>query len=128
MGIISWIILGLIAGFIASKIVNKTGSGMTMDIALGVIGAIVGGFLASFLGIGGVTGVNIGSIVIAVIGAVIVLLDLPRGRLAGLTPNRQSAALHRAADRSSSLLASIHPSTAPSPRIARFQNGARVLR
>ena len=69
MGIFSWIILGLIAGFIASKIVNKTGSGMTMDIALGVIGAIVGGFLASFLGIGGVTGVNIGSIIIAVIGA-----------------------------------------------------------
>jgi len=53
MGIISWIILGLIAGFIASKIVNKTGSGMLMDIALGVIGAIIGGFLASFLGIGG---------------------------------------------------------------------------
>src|SRR3984885_5498253 len=74
MGILSWIILGLIAGFIASKIVNKTGSGMTMDIALGVIGAIVGGFLASFLGIGGVTGVNIGSIIIAVIGAVVVLL------------------------------------------------------
>jgi uncharacterized membrane protein YeaQ/YmgE (transglycosylase-associated protein family) len=74
MGILSWIILGLIAGFIASKIVNKTGSGMMMDIALGVIGAIVGGFLASFLGIGGVTGVNFGSIIIAVIGAVVVLL------------------------------------------------------
>lgn len=64
----------LIAGFIASKIVNKTGSGMLMDIALGVIGAIVGRFLASLLGIGGVTGVNIGSIIIAVIGAVVVLL------------------------------------------------------
>jgi uncharacterized membrane protein YeaQ/YmgE (transglycosylase-associated protein family) len=47
---------------------------MLMDIALGVIGAIVGGFLASFMGIGGVTGVNIGSIIIAVIGAVVVLL------------------------------------------------------
>ena len=45
-----------------------------MDIALGVVGAIVGGFLASLLGIGGVTGVNIGSIIIAVIGAVVVLL------------------------------------------------------
>jgi uncharacterized membrane protein YeaQ/YmgE (transglycosylase-associated protein family) len=74
MGILSWIVLGLIAGFIASKIVNKTGSGMTMDIALGVVGAIVGGFLASFLGIGGVTGFNFGSIIIAVIGAVVVLL------------------------------------------------------
>ena len=77
MGVISWIILGLIAGFIGSKIVNKTGSGMFMDIALGVVGAIVGGFLASLLGIGGVTGVNIGSIIIAVIGAVVVLEARP---------------------------------------------------
>jgi uncharacterized membrane protein YeaQ/YmgE (transglycosylase-associated protein family) len=70
MGILSWIILGLIAGFIASKLVNKTGSGLTMDIALGVVGAIVGGFLADLvLGIG-VTGVNI---TISVIGAVLVL-------------------------------------------------------
>ena len=73
MGIISWIILGLIAGWIASKIVNKTGSGMFMDIALGVVGAIVGGILARPLRDGGVTGVNIWSIIIAVIGAVIVL-------------------------------------------------------
>ena len=59
MGILSWIILGLIAGFIASKIVNKTGSGMIMDIALGVVGAIVGGFIASGLfGMSGVTGVK----------------------------------------------------------------------
>jgi uncharacterized membrane protein YeaQ/YmgE (transglycosylase-associated protein family) len=73
MGILSWIILGLIAGFIASKLVNKTGSGLTMDIALGVVGAIVGGFLADLvLGIG-VTGVNITSIIISVIGAVLVL-------------------------------------------------------
>ena len=73
MGIISWIILGLIAGWIASKIVNKTGSGMLTDIALGIIGAIVGGFIASeVLGIG-VTGVNITSIIISVVGACIVL-------------------------------------------------------
>ena len=94
MGIISWIILGLIAGFIASKIVNKTGSGMLMDIALGVIGAIVGGFLASFFGIGGVTGVNIGSIIIAVIGAVVVLLvyrAVAHGPDAGLRRRRSSA-------------------------------------
>ncbi len=74
MGIFSWIILGLIAGFIASKIVNKTGAGMTMDIALGVVGAIVGGFIASAVfGMSGVTGVNIWSIIVSVIGAVIVL-------------------------------------------------------
>jgi uncharacterized membrane protein YeaQ/YmgE (transglycosylase-associated protein family) len=73
MGVIGWIILGLIAGFIASKIVNKTGSGMYMDIALGVIGAIVGGVLARLVGIHGVTGLNIYSLIVAVIGSVVVL-------------------------------------------------------
>jgi uncharacterized membrane protein YeaQ/YmgE (transglycosylase-associated protein family) len=73
MGIISWIILGLIAGWIASKLVNKTGSGLFMDIALGVVGAIVGGVIARLVGIHGVTGVNIYSVIIAVIGAVVVL-------------------------------------------------------
>ena len=63
MGIFSWIILGLIAGFIGSKIVNKTGSGMIMDIVLGVVGAIVGGVSAPALGIGGVSGLNFGSII-----------------------------------------------------------------
>ncbi len=73
MGIISWIILGLIAGWIASKLVYKTGSGLFMDIALGVVGAIVGGVIARLVGINGVTGVNIYSVIIAVIGAVVVL-------------------------------------------------------
>jgi uncharacterized membrane protein YeaQ/YmgE (transglycosylase-associated protein family) len=73
MGIISWNILGLIAGFIASKIVNKAGSGMYMDIALGVVGAIVGGVIARLVGIHGVTGLNIYSIIIAVIGSIVVL-------------------------------------------------------
>ena len=72
-GIISSILLGLIAGFIASKIVNKTGSGMMMDIALGVIGAIVGGIIADFLGFNGITGFNLWSIILAVLGSVIVL-------------------------------------------------------
>jgi uncharacterized membrane protein YeaQ/YmgE (transglycosylase-associated protein family) len=73
MGILSWIILGLIAGFIGSKLVNKSGEGLIMDIALGVIGAIVGGFVMSLIGFGGVDGLNIYSIIVAVIGAVIVL-------------------------------------------------------
>ncbi len=71
--IIWWIIFGLIAGFIGSKIVNKTGSGMYMDVALGVVGAIVGGFLASLIGLSGVTGFNPWSLIVAVIGSVIVL-------------------------------------------------------
>ena len=74
MGIIAWIILGLIAGFIGSKIVNKTGQGLFIDIALGVVGAIVGGFIFSLFGATGVTGLNIWSLIVAVIGAIIVLV------------------------------------------------------
>ena len=73
MSIFWWIILGLIAGFIGSKIVNKTGSGMYMDIALGVVGAIVGGFLAGQIFGTGITGFNFWSLIVAVIGSVIVL-------------------------------------------------------
>jgi uncharacterized membrane protein YeaQ/YmgE (transglycosylase-associated protein family) len=67
------LVLGLIAGFIASKIVNHTGSGVIMDIVLGVVGALVGGFLFSFFGAAGVTGFNIYSMIVAIIGAVVVL-------------------------------------------------------
>ena len=74
MGFLSWIILGLIAGFIGSKIVNKSGEGLFLDIILGIIGAVVGGWLVSFFGFHGVTGVNLSSIVVAVVGAVAVLV------------------------------------------------------
>ena len=73
MSIIAWIILGLIAGFIGSKIVNKSGQGFLLDVALGVIGAVVGGFLFSFFGAAGVTGLNIYSLIVAVVGSVVVL-------------------------------------------------------
>ena len=74
MGVISWIILGLIAGFIASKIVNRTGSGLILDLVLGMVGAAVGGFIFSGLfGMSGVTGLNLWSILVSVIGAAIVL-------------------------------------------------------
>ena len=73
MGIIAWLVLGLIAGFIASKIVNHRGSGIIMDIVLGVVGAFVGGFLFSFFGAHGVTGFNIYSALVAIVGAVVVL-------------------------------------------------------
>jgi len=73
MGFLSWIILGLIAGFIGSKIVNKTGEGFFLDIILGIVGAVVGGWLVSFFGYSGVSGVNLYSILVAVLGAVVVL-------------------------------------------------------
>ena len=74
MSIISWIILGLIAGFIGSKIVDSQGQGIWLNIALGIVGALVGGFLFSLFGSTGVTGLNMWSIVVAIVGAVVVLL------------------------------------------------------
>jgi uncharacterized membrane protein YeaQ/YmgE (transglycosylase-associated protein family) len=74
MSIIGWLVLGLIAGFIASKIVNKTGEGVILDIVLGIIGAVVGGFLFSLIGAEGVTGFNIYSMFVAIIGAIVLLL------------------------------------------------------
>ena len=74
MSIIAWIVLGLISGFIASKIVNKRGEGLVRDILLGVVGALVGGFLFTHLGATGVTGVNVYSMFVSVIGAIIVLV------------------------------------------------------
>ena len=74
MSILAWVILGLIAGFLGSKIVNKTGEGVLMDIVLRIIGAVVGGWLFNRFGATGVTGLNVGSLVVATIGAVIVLV------------------------------------------------------
>ena len=75
MSIIAWLVLGLVSGFIASKIVNKTGEGLILDIVLGVVGAIVGGFLATRLfGASDVNGLNLYSLFVAVVGAIIVLL------------------------------------------------------
>jgi uncharacterized membrane protein YeaQ/YmgE (transglycosylase-associated protein family) len=74
MSILGWIFLGLISGFIASKIVNRTGEGFFLDIILGIIGAIVGGFIFTAVGASGVTGFNLYSMVVAVIGAIVVLV------------------------------------------------------
>ena len=73
MSIIAWLILGLIAGFIASKISIGSGQGLVLDIVLGIVGAFVGGFLFSFVGAAPVTGLNIYSMIVAVIGAIVVL-------------------------------------------------------
>ena len=73
MSFITWVVLGLIAGFIASKIVNKQGEGLLLDIVLGVVGAVVGGWLFALLGASGVSGVNVYSLLVAVVGAIVVL-------------------------------------------------------
>lgn len=74
MSFLAWIILGLIAGFIGSKIVNKRGEGVLLDIILGIVGAVVGGFIFRQFGGSGVSGLNLPSLAIAVVGAVVVLL------------------------------------------------------
>jgi uncharacterized membrane protein YeaQ/YmgE (transglycosylase-associated protein family) len=73
MSILAWIILGLIAGFIGSKLVNKSGEGVFLDIVLGIVGAVVGGWLFNFFGASGVSGVNLYSLLVAVVGSVVFL-------------------------------------------------------
>jgi uncharacterized membrane protein YeaQ/YmgE (transglycosylase-associated protein family) len=74
MGIVSWIILGLIAGFVGSKIVDRQGQGFWLNMALGIIGALIGGFLFDLFGASGVTGLNLYSMLVAIVGSVVVLL------------------------------------------------------
>jgi uncharacterized membrane protein YeaQ/YmgE (transglycosylase-associated protein family) len=81
MSVVAWIILGLISGFIGSKIVNKRGEGVLLDIVLGIVGAVFGGWLFKTFGkmththpVPGVTGLNIESVFVAVVGAVVLLI------------------------------------------------------
>ena len=73
MGVISWIILGLIAGWLAGLFVNKPTTGLFQNLALGVVGAVVGGFIAAAIVGTGITGINIWSVIVSVLGAVVVV-------------------------------------------------------
>jgi uncharacterized membrane protein YeaQ/YmgE (transglycosylase-associated protein family) len=74
MSFLAWIVLGLIAGFIGSKLVNKTGEGIILDILLGIVGAVLGGYLFTAFGAHGVTGLNLYSLLVAVVGSVVFLV------------------------------------------------------
>lgn len=74
MSLLAWVVLGLVAGFLASKLVNKSGQGIVLDIVLGVVGAIAGGWAFRVLGMSGVTGLNLYSLMVAVLGAVLLLV------------------------------------------------------
>ena len=74
MGFLSWIVLGAIAGWIGSMLVNRTGEGLFRDIILGIVGGLVGGWIFQAVGSTGVTGFNVWSLLVAVIGSVIVLM------------------------------------------------------
>ena len=74
MGIFSWIVLGAIAGWLGSRIVNKQGEGMFLDIVLGIVGALFGGWIFTAVGSTGVTGLNVWSVLVSVLGSVLVLM------------------------------------------------------
>jgi uncharacterized membrane protein YeaQ/YmgE (transglycosylase-associated protein family) len=73
MSILAWVVLGLLAGFISSHIVNRSGGGLVYDILLGIVGALVGGFVFNALGSAGVSGLNLYSLLVAVLGSIITL-------------------------------------------------------
>ena len=73
MSLLGWIFFGLITGFIASRIVNQQGEGCILNIALGLVGALVGGFIFAHIGGHSITGFNLYSMFVAIIGAVVVL-------------------------------------------------------
>ena len=73
MSFIGWIVLGLIAGFVASKIYEGSGNGLILNLVLGIVGAFVGGFLFSLIGAAPVTGFNLYSMFVAIVGAIVVL-------------------------------------------------------
>lgn len=74
MGIIVWIIFGLIAGAVAKLLMpGSDPGGIIVTIVIGILGAVAGGFIATALGFGGVSGFNIGSFIVAVLGAILLL-------------------------------------------------------
>ncbi len=73
MGILLWIIFGAIAGWIASMIV-ATNTGLVLDIVVGIVGALIGGWLMNSFGSTGVTGFNLWSLLVAILGAVVLLV------------------------------------------------------
>jgi uncharacterized membrane protein YeaQ/YmgE (transglycosylase-associated protein family) len=73
MSLLGWIIFGLITGFVASRIVNKRGEGCILNVVLGIVGACVGGLIFTGIGGQGITGFNLYSMFVAIIGAIVVL-------------------------------------------------------
>ncbi len=72
MGIILWIVFGALAGWVATAIM-KTNESLVMNIVIGIVGAVVGGWIMSLLGQGGVSGFNVYSFIVAVVGAVVLI-------------------------------------------------------
>ena len=74
MSLLVWIVFGLIAGFVASKLIKRRGEGIVVDVLLGIVGAMVGGSLFHTFGMRGVSGLDLYSVAVAIIGAAVVLV------------------------------------------------------
>jgi uncharacterized membrane protein YeaQ/YmgE (transglycosylase-associated protein family) len=74
MSLIGWIFFGLLTGFAAAKVVNRRGEGCILNVVLGIVGACIGGFIFTSIGGAGITGFNLYSMFVAVVGAIVVLL------------------------------------------------------
>ena len=74
LSFVAWIVIGLLVGFIGSKILNKTGRGVVRDVLLGIVGAMVGGFLANLLGRSSGSRVDLYSLLVAAVGAVVFMI------------------------------------------------------
>ena len=74
LSVLGWIVMGLIAGYIGSVLVNRRGEGMPLDILIGIVGAVIGGWIFHAAGSVGVTGFNLWSLLVAVVGAVALLI------------------------------------------------------
>ena len=74
MSVVAWIVFGLITGFVASRIVNQRGQGCILNVVLGIVGAFIGGFIFTRIGGAGITGFNVYSMFVAIVGAIVVLL------------------------------------------------------
>ena len=74
MGVLGWIVLGLTAGYIASALADNRGEGLPFNILLGIVGAVIGGWLFTAAGATGVTGFNVWSLLVAVVGAAVLLV------------------------------------------------------
>ena len=73
MGVIAWLILGALSGWIANRLMKNSSSGLIDNIIIGIIGAFIGGFVFNFLGAQTITGFNLHSIFVSVVGACILL-------------------------------------------------------
>ena len=74
LSLVGWILFGLITGFIGSRVVNRRGEGCVLNIVLGIVGACVGGFIFTSIGGRGISGFDLYSMFVAIIGAIVVLL------------------------------------------------------